>query len=94
VDFFDSMNVDFPDPEDDPGPDTADFRVLNGLWLIDDAADLLNQLDVNGDNLLDTADDFDFGPGFNFRIINGALYLDANSDGNFEENLLEPPEFT
>ncbi len=94
LDFFDGINVDFPDPESDPGTDTADFQVLNGLWLIDDSADLLNQLDVNGDGILDTADDYNFGPGYNFSIINGALYLDADGDGSFAENLLEPPEFT
>ena len=51
-------------------------------------------LDVNGDGFVDEFDDFNFGPGFNFSIIDGALYLDANGDGNFAPNGLEPPEFT
>ena len=91
VDFTDGFSFDFPPPEADMAPD---FRVFSGLWMVDSAADLLDALDVNGDGFVDEFDDFNFGPGYNFSIINGALYLDADGNGNFDENLLEPPEFT
>ena len=82
INILDTMNHDFPAPENDI---LFDFRVLAGQWLISNIADLVNALDVTGDGTLGDDDDYNFGPGINFSIIDGSLYLDADSDGNFEE---------
>lgn len=80
VDSGDDLSVNFT-------AGNPDFVVVDGLWIVDDAGDRSNALDANedGDNN-DGSDDYDFGPGYNFRIINGTLYLDADGDGAFTEN--------
>lgn len=84
VDNGDDLSVDY-------GPDgAADFVVVNGLLQISSEAtrrQALNADDASEGSLTDgdlgNGDDYDFGPGINFRIVNATLVLDANGDGTF-----------
>lgn len=85
IDDGDDISVDFPGDTTNPN-----FVVINGLLQISRSSNsgtrqtyVTRLLDANGDGTLNDNDDYDFGAGYNFRIINGALYLDANGDGSF-----------
>lgn len=81
VDSGDDISVDFPG-----GDATPDFVVVDGLLVVtrdSNQSTITNLFDTDENGTLNDSDDYDFGAGKNFRIINGALYLDANGDGSF-----------
>ncbi len=89
--YLDVNNNGVVDNDDDlsvtyPGSTTPNFVVTDGRWSINDSYDLTHALDVNRDGDVNSYDNYNFGTGINFRIIRGALYLDANGDGHFAEN--------
>ncbi|HXK33883.1 MAG TPA: VWA domain-containing protein, partial [Dehalococcoidia bacterium] len=78
IDSGDDLSVDYPGGDSSP-----DFVVVDGLWQISGSSSLTHALDVTENGSLNNSDDFSFGAGFNFRVTNGTLYLDANGDGSF-----------
>ena len=90
VDANDDLSVTYP------GGSSPDFVVVDGLLQINGGsqsarnASRLKAFDVNHSGTLTGSDDYNFGPGINFRIIDGALYLDMNGDGNFSVDTSTP----
>jgi hypothetical protein len=77
VNSADDLAVDFI------GDGDNDFIVVDGQlqWYNDKRA-----LDANENGSLSNADDYTFGPGYNFAIIDGRLRVDANGDGTISSS--------
>lgn len=83
IDNGDDLTVNFAGNSDN------DFIVVNGLLQISNSTQRLNALDVTENGSLSNSDDYNFGPGFNFAIIDGRLHVAADSDGSINDQLID-----
>ena len=91
----DDLSVDYPSPETDTGGDQPDFVVVDGRLVITGpgqsarANSLLSALDVNGNGDLANNDDYSFGAGMTFAVVDGRLTVDADGDGTTTDLLID-----